>query len=86
MPAPAGVVIDPQVALCSQAEYEHEHNNQSFRFPCSTGYFGSIVVRDQLDWLGAARVLAGSGPSKVWLKSKNPECDAVRREREEDWG
>jgi bifunctional non-homologous end joining protein LigD len=27
-----------------------------------------------------------SGPSKVWLKSKNPECEAVRRELEEDWG
>jgi ATP-dependent DNA ligase len=27
-----------------------------------------------------------SGPSKVWLKSKNPQCEAVRREREEDWG
>jgi bifunctional non-homologous end joining protein LigD len=26
-----------------------------------------------------------SGPSKVWLKSKNPQCEAVRREREEDW-
>ena len=26
------------------------------------------------------------GPSKVWLKSKNPASEAVRREREEDWG
>ena len=26
-----------------------------------------------------------SGPSKVWLKSKNPQCEAVRRESEEDW-
>ena len=26
-----------------------------------------------------------SGPSKVWLKSKNPLSEAVRREREEDW-
>jgi len=26
-----------------------------------------------------------SGPSKVWLKSKNPESAAVRREREEEW-
>ena len=25
-----------------------------------------------------------SGPSKVWLKSKNPASEAVRREREED--
>ena len=26
-----------------------------------------------------------SGPSKTWLKSKNPASDAVRREREEQW-
>ena len=52
------VVVVPQVALCSQAsEYEHEHS-QSFRFTCSTRHFGRSVVRDQLDWVGAARVLA----------------------------
>jgi bifunctional non-homologous end joining protein LigD len=26
-----------------------------------------------------------SGPSKTWVKSKNPASEAVRREREEDW-
>ena len=26
-----------------------------------------------------------SGPCPTWLKSKNPKCEAVRREREEDW-
>ena len=26
-----------------------------------------------------------SGPSKTWLKSKNPASDAVRRESEEEW-
>jgi bifunctional non-homologous end joining protein LigD len=26
-----------------------------------------------------------SGPSKTWLKSKNPASEAVRREREEQW-
>ena len=26
-----------------------------------------------------------SGPSKAWLKSKNPASDAVRRERQEKW-
>ena len=26
-----------------------------------------------------------SGPSKTWLKSKNPASQAVRREREEEW-
>ena len=27
-----------------------------------------------------------SGRSPEWLKSKNPACEAVRREAEEDWG
>ncbi|MGZ3307915.1 MAG: ATP-dependent DNA ligase [Xanthobacteraceae bacterium] len=27
-----------------------------------------------------------SGRSPDWIKSKNPACDAVRRETEEDWG
>jgi len=26
-----------------------------------------------------------SGPSKLWLKPKNPASDAVHREREEEW-
>jgi ATP-dependent DNA ligase len=26
------------------------------------------------------------GRSPEWLKSKNPACEAVRREAEEDWG
>jgi len=26
-----------------------------------------------------------SGPSKTWLKSKNPASEAVRREGEEEW-
>ena len=26
-----------------------------------------------------------SGPSRDWLKSKNPACAAVKRESEEDW-
>ena len=27
-----------------------------------------------------------SGPSRAWLKAKKPASEAVRREREEDWG
>jgi hypothetical protein len=28
----------------------------------------------------------GSGRSPDWLKCKNPACEAVKREAEEDWG
>ena len=31
------------------------------------------------------RALSRSGPSKVWLKAKNPASAAVRREGEEEW-
>jgi hypothetical protein len=33
----------------------------------------------------AGHVSGCSGPSVAWLKSKNPESAAVRREREEKW-
>ena len=40
-----------------QASANEHQDNQGFRFACSTRYFGRIVVRDQLVWVGAARVL-----------------------------
>jgi hypothetical protein len=36
------------------------------------------------DW--AALIWRRSGRSPDWIKSKNPACEAVRREAEEDWG
>ena len=29
---------------------------------------------------------SGQGRSPDWLKMKNPACEAVKRETEEDWG
>ena len=45
------------------------------------------VCRLGLEGIVSKRVDAPycSGPSKTWLKSKNPASDAVRREREEEW-
>ena len=45
------------------------------------------VCRMGLDVIVSKRMDAPyrSGPSRVWLKSKNPESAAVRREREEEW-
>ena len=48
-----------------------------FRHACQMGLEG--IVSKRLD------APYRSGPSKVWLKSKNPLSEAVRREREEDW-
>jgi ATP-dependent DNA ligase len=45
------------------------------------------VCRMGLEGIVSKRVDAPyrSGPSKTWVKSKNPESDAVRRESEEEW-
>jgi bifunctional non-homologous end joining protein LigD len=49
-----------------------------FRQACRMGLEGIVSKR-----LGSRYV---SGRTQVWLKSKNPDCPAVAREREEDWG
>jgi ATP-dependent DNA ligase len=45
------------------------------------------VCRMGLEGIVSKRVDAPyrSGPSKAWVKVKNPASEAVRREREEDW-
>ena len=48
-----------------------------FRHACLMGLEGIVSKR-----LGSPY---RSGPSKAWLKSKNPASAAVRREREEEW-
>jgi ATP-dependent DNA ligase len=48
-----------------------------FEHACRLGLEG--IVSKRID------SLYRSGSSKVWLKSKNPQCEAVRRERDEDW-
>ena len=49
-----------------------------FRHACQLGYEGIVSKR-----LGSPYV---SGRSRDWLKFKNPEAPAVKREAEEDWG
>jgi hypothetical protein len=49
-----------------------------FRHACKMGLEGIVSKR-----LGSRY---RSGRSKDWLKFKNPEAPAVRREAEEDWG
>ena len=45
------------------------------------------VCRMGLEGIVSKRIDAPyrSGPSRTWLKSKNPASAAVRREREEEW-
>ena len=48
-----------------------------FAHVCCMGLEGIVSKRTDAPY--------GSGPSKVWLKVKNPASDAVRRECEEEW-
>ena len=48
-----------------------------FEHVCRMGLEGIVSKRTD--------ALYRSGPSKLWLKSKNPQSAAVRRKREEEW-
>lgn len=48
-----------------------------FQHACMMGLEGIVSKRIDAPYR--------SGRSKVWLKSKNPHSEAVRRERSEDW-
>jgi bifunctional non-homologous end joining protein LigD len=57
---------------------EHPEGDVVFRHACKMGLEGIVSKR-----LGS-RYRSGRSPD--WLKFKNPEAPAVRREAEEDWG
>jgi bifunctional non-homologous end joining protein LigD len=48
-----------------------------FEHVCRMGLEGIVSKRTDAPYR--------SGPSKAWLKSKNPASEAARREREEEW-
>ena len=48
-----------------------------FRHVCQMGLEGIVSKRTDSPYR--------SGPSRTWVKSKNPASEAVRREREEEW-
>ncbi len=48
-----------------------------FEHVCRMGLEGIVSKRTDAPYR--------SGPSKAWVKTKNPASDAVRREREENW-
>jgi ATP-dependent DNA ligase len=57
---------------------EHEDGETVFRHACKMGLEGIVSKRRDSPYR--------SGRSPDWLKMKNPACEAVRREAEEDWG
>jgi ATP-dependent DNA ligase len=59
-------------------EHIAESGDVVFRHACKLGFEGIVSKR-----LGS---IYRSGRSKDWLKFKNPDAPAVKREAEEDWG
>jgi ATP-dependent DNA ligase len=68
----AGAAVAPERAP------EHSEGAVVFQHACKMGLEGIVSKR-----LGS-RYRSGRSPD--WLKFKNPEAPAVRREAEEDWG
>jgi bifunctional non-homologous end joining protein LigD len=56
---------------------EHEDGEMIFRHACKLGLEAIVSKRKDSPYR--------SGRSPDWLKSKNPACEAVHREAEEDW-
>jgi bifunctional non-homologous end joining protein LigD len=56
---------------------EHEDGEIVFRHACKLGLEGIVSKRKGSPYR--------SGRSPDWLKSKNPDAPAVKREAEEDW-
>jgi bifunctional non-homologous end joining protein LigD len=59
-------------------EHFHEAGDVIFRHACKLGLEGIVSKRK------GSRYRSGRSPD--WLKMKNPDAPAVKREAEEDWG
>jgi bifunctional non-homologous end joining protein LigD len=57
---------------------DHDDGEVVFRHACKMGLEDIVSKRKTSPYR--------SGRSPDWLKSKNPACEAVRREAEQDWG
>jgi ATP-dependent DNA ligase len=57
---------------------EHEDGGEVFAHACRMGLEGIVSKRKDSRYI--------SGRSLHWIKSKNPNAPAVKREAEEDWG
>jgi ATP-dependent DNA ligase len=73
----ASVLARAAVGLRLNEHLDHDDGEVVFRHACKMGLEGIVSKRRD----SAYR----SGRSPDWLKMKNPTCEAVRREAEEEW-
>ena len=73
----ASVLAKAASGLRFNEHLEHEDGEMVFRHACKLGLEGIVSKRKDSPYR--------SGRCPDWLKMKNPACEAVRREAEEDW-
>jgi ATP-dependent DNA ligase len=73
----ARLIGGPERSAIRIVEHLTDDGATVFEHACRMGLEGIVSKRADSPYR--------SGSSKVWLKSKNPASEAVRREREEDW-
>ena len=74
----ASVLTKAGPSLRFNEHIEHDDGELVFRHACKMGLEGIVSKRKGSPYR--------SGRSADWLKMKNPACEAVKREAEEDWG
>jgi bifunctional non-homologous end joining protein LigD len=74
----ASVLTKAGAGLRLNEHLEHEDGEVVFRHACKLGLEGIVSKRSGSPYR--------SGRSPDWLKMKNPDAPAVKREAEEDWG
>jgi bifunctional non-homologous end joining protein LigD len=74
----ASVLAKAGSGLRLNEHLEHDDGELVFRHACKLGLEGIVSKRKDSPYR--------SGRSPDWLKMKNPDAPAVKREAEEDWG
>jgi ATP dependent DNA ligase domain len=74
----ASILAKAAPGLRLNEHLEHKDGEVIFRHACKLGLEGIVSKRKDSSYR--------SGRSPDWLKMKNPACEAVKREEEEDWG
>ena len=72
------VLAKARVGIRYNEHLEFDDGDAVFHHACRMGLEGIVSKRKDSPY--------PSGRSPDWLKMKNPACEAVRREAEEDWG
>ena len=74
----ASVLAKARVGIRFNEHLEFDDGEAVFNHACRMGLEGIVSKRKDSPYR--------SGRSPDWLKMKNPACEAVKREAEEDWG